>query len=224
MRIRLSSKNLILFILCSQVSAGFSVVFAHDSGPQDEAGQPAQTNPKPAKTPVLEGHVHHNAGQGNAGVELDPNQVQVQTKGDPGLQKVSGSFFGRKKMSAEDYRNLNYGVLGIVTQKSILGSKQTVIDVITDCPAALAGIRPGDVELGVDDHAWTREDNQRETWNRADGEAGTPVDVIIRRGRQTMTFHLIRMNIEDIKNSGIRHRYERMLRKMGPPSWVKHEN
>ncbi len=83
---------------------------------------------------------------------------------------------------------------------------------------ALAGIRPGDVEIQIGDHVLERGDNQRTNWNVADGEAGTPVDVLIKRGRKLMTFHLIRMNIEDIESNRVRRMFERMLTRLGPPN------
>ena len=63
------------------------------------------------------------------------------------------------------------------SERSIFGGKQTVIEVYPDCPAALAGIQPGDVEVQANDHVWGEYENQRSTWNIADGKAGTPVDL-----------------------------------------------
>ena len=120
-------------------------------------------------------------------------------------------------MTSEDYRNLEYGILGMVTEKHFFGSKQTVTEVYSGYPAA-SRISTGDVELQTDDHVWNRGDDQRSNWNIADGKAGTPVDVIIKRHRQLITFHLIRMNIEDIQNDRIRRSFERLLRRFGPPS------
>lgn len=82
----------------------------------------------------------------------------------------------KKVLTAEDYRSLNYGILGLISVKSIFSARNTVIEVMPDLPAATAGIRPGDVEIQIGDHVCGRDDNQRTQWNVADGEAGTPVD------------------------------------------------
>jgi len=38
---------------------------------------------------------------------------------------------------------------------------------------------------------FSRDEGQREYWQIMDGKAGTPVDVVVRRKHQTLTFHLI---------------------------------
>ena len=98
------------------------------------------------------------------------------------------------------------------------GGKQTIDESDPGCPAALAGIQVGDVEVQADDHVWKGTDFQRENWNYGAGEAGTPVDLVIRRHGQLMTFHLVRMNIEDIPDESLRKEYESLLRRMGPPT------
>jgi hypothetical protein len=70
----------------------------------------------------------------------------------------------------------------------------------------------------TDTHVLGNFENQRSTWNTTDGEAGTPVDVTVRRGHDLLTFHLIRMNIEDIPEQRVRRAFERLLEKLGPPN------
>ncbi len=228
----LAFQCLILLVLGLQVCPGAGNASAEDAGLQEQqpitdqrSSQTSTQTTDHTSTPTstLKGRVHRDdTDETNADNADRRHQATVETKDNADLHKLSGAssgsgHFGRK-MSAAAYRNLNYGVIGIVSRKLIFGSKQTVTEVYPGCPAALAGIRPGDVEVQTDDHVWNREDNQRSNWNITDGKAGTPVDVTIRRHGQLMTFHLIRMNIEDISDDRIRRMFERMLSRLGPPS------
>jgi len=207
------------------MSVGVGSAFAEDQWLQ--AGAPI-ADQGAAQTPVLKGSVdRRGSDQGSAGTAEHSNQLNAEikdNKDNPDLSKLSPRVdsphfnLSARKMSAQDFRDLNYGVLGIVSFRTIFSAKQTVTEVFPGCPAALAGIRPGDVEVQTDDHVWNRSDNQRSSWNITDGEAGTPVDLTIRRHGQLITFHLIRMNIEDIQNDRIRRMFEKMLRKFGPPT------
>jgi membrane-associated protease RseP (regulator of RpoE activity) len=134
------------------------------------------------------------------------------------VRKSSPGFglFGRR-WTSEDYRNLEYGIIGTVSTRRLFSKIDKITVVFPDCPAALAGIRPGDVIVQIADHVLKGKDTQRTTWNVADGKAGTKVDYIVRRHGELITFNLTRMNIEDIRNNGIRRMYERMLRELGPP-------
>jgi C-terminal processing protease CtpA/Prc len=182
----------IQLVCCAQFAYGDDLV---STSPAASAGAD-QNDQKREQTVTLSGKVHHN----DSGQSDSPHF----------------SLFGRK-MTSEDYRSLNYGILGMVTWRSIFSGKQTVTEVYDGCPAALAGIRPGDIEIQADDHVWTRSDDQRSNWNIADGEAGTPIDIVIKRHGELLTFHLVRMNIEDIQNNSIRRMFERMLLRLGPP-------
>jgi hypothetical protein len=134
------------------------------------------------------------------------------------VRKSSPGFglFGRR-WTTDDYRNLEYGIIGIVSTRRLFSKVDRVEQVFPDCPASLAGIRSGDVIVQIADHVLKGKDTQRTTWDVADGKAGTKVDYIIRRHGELITFPLTRMNIEDIQNTGIRRMYERMLRELGPP-------
>lgn len=98
---------------------------------------------------------------------------------------------------------------------------ERVGEVFPDCPAALAGIRPGDVVVSYADHVIDGHETQRSTWHTADGVAGTHVDYVVRRHGRELKFDLTRMNIEDIQNNRIRRIYERMLSNLGPPGEVQ---
>ena len=125
---------------------------------------------------------------------------------------------GKKKMSAEDFRRLEYGVLGLQAYNKILVPTLPVVtEVFPTCPAANAGIRPGDVLVSEDGHNYRPGASQKEVWATLGGKAGTKVSLTIRRHGQLFTFHLTRMNIEDIEDKRIRRTFEDVLRHYGPP-------
>lgn len=124
----------------------------------------------------------------------------------------------RSQWTPEQFRKLEYGVLGIVATKTVFSRHYTVTQVLPGCPAALAGIQTGDVEIAANGHVFTAEDDQRTYWHTVAGKAGTPVDIVISRKGEPITFHLTRMNIEDIENEKVRRMFERMLSLLGPPT------
>lgn len=124
----------------------------------------------------------------------------------------------RAQWTAEQYRKLEYGVLGIVSTKTVFSRHYTVTQVLPGCPAALAGVQVGDVEIAANGHVFTADDDQRIYWHTVAGKAGTPVDIVISRHGEPITFHLTRMNIEDIENEKVRRMFERMLSLLGPPT------
>jgi len=127
------------------------------------------------------------------------------------------SFTSRQPLSEDEYRKMEYGILGIVGTKSLLSRYYTVTQVLPDCPAAQAGVQVGDVQIQAGDHVFSQADSQGTYWRTMCGKAGTPVDIVVKRGEDLLTFHLVRMNIEDIHNDRIRQMYERMLSLFGPP-------
>jgi C-terminal processing protease CtpA/Prc len=125
---------------------------------------------------------------------------------------------GKQKMTAEDFRRLEYGVLGLQAYNKILVPTLPVVtEVFPTCPAANAGIRPGDVLVSEDGHNYRPGASQKEVWATLGGKAGTKVSLTIRRNGQLFTFHLKRMNIEDIEDKRIRRTFEDVLRHYGPP-------
>jgi PDZ domain len=135
------------------------------------------------------------------------------------LQSSTPQFAGRqlKARTADDFRALQYGVIGMVSTKFDVA--QPIVDrVFPTCPAALAGIQPGDAVVQANGHVFTKGDGPREYWQRIGGKAGTPIDVTVLRDGQLITFHMKRMNIEDIENTQVRNRYERVLGLFGAPS------
>lgn len=144
-----------------------------------------------------------------------PLQGTVTRKDSPGF-----GLFGRR-WTTEDYRNLNYGVLGIVMVRWPFSKTERVTQLFPDCPAVMAGIKVGDVVVQIGDHVLGGHETQKTTWHTADGVAGTHVEYTIRRHGEILKFDMTRMNIEDIQNKNIRQLYERMLREYGPPGSIE---
>ena len=73
-------------------------------------------------------------------------------------------------------------------------------DVLVNQPAARAGLRPGDVLVGVGAVQFSSPANVESQLSEASklirGKAGTPVDVSVRRGTERLTFHLVRANLQ----------------------------
>jgi hypothetical protein len=124
----------------------------------------------------------------------------------------------RAKLSAEEYRKLNYGIIGVViTAHPPNDNDLKITHLYPDCPAVLAGMQEGDVIVQADQHVFQDSDGQTEFWHAVGGKAGTPVDVIVVRKGERLTFHLIRMNIEDFKDENLRRLFETYLSSMGLP-------
>lgn len=163
--------------------------------------------------------------QNSSGQTLEPiEDVQSQTLRDKSPLQGSvrhSSLFARlrkPKLSSEDIRKLNYGVIGLVAYSKILIPTLPVISTLfPSCPAAEAGVRPGDVMIKAGDYTFHRGDSQKEVWQALGGRAGTKIDLVVKRKRELITFHMQRMNIEDIPNKRIRHLFESILQQYGPP-------
>jgi hypothetical protein len=127
--------------------------------------------------------------------------------------------FGRRTptMSPDQFRQLEHGVIGLDSTVTFGKQFPVVRECYATCPAALAGIKPGDLLFKANDHVFQPGEGQAVTWKIIPGKAGTPVDITVLRDGQELTFHLIRMNIEDIKDDRIRTTYEMLLSALGPP-------
>lgn len=156
-----------------------------------------------------------NAASANSSATSTPLKGSVTRKHSPGF-----SLFGQR-WTTDAYRNLNYGILGVVMTRWLFAKDEKVTKVFRDCPAALAGIKPGDVVIAYGNHTLDGHETQKTTWGTADGIAGTHVDYTVRRHGKLITFDLVRMNIEDIQNGSVRRMYEQMLRDLGPPGEVQ---
>ena len=119
-------------------------------------------------------------------------------------------------MSSDDYRKLDYGVIGLESVVQLDGSGPVVTNCFPTCPATIAGIRPGDRIVKAGDYAFKRGDGQRVLWQKVGGKADTPIDITVLRDGELITFHLMRMNIEDIEDERIRRTFEALLSALGP--------
>ncbi|HEY9790123.1 MAG TPA: PDZ domain-containing protein [Candidatus Obscuribacterales bacterium] len=124
----------------------------------------------------------------------------------------------KSTMSADDFRNLEFGITGFVVRRIIqLTPYPTVTQIIPGCPAEKAGMRVGDVVLRANNHQFTQSDMQREYWRILDGRAGSTVTIVVMRGYVYKTFKLTRMNIEDLPDPELRNEYHELVRKLGAP-------
>ncbi len=202
--------------------------------------------PAPPKRSVLNGQVSADETAANVTEEVNEGgrvQIKIQSAGGgpvtisgaqlraitdtirnilPDSNKLQSSnlqFAGRqlRARTADDFRAMQYGVIGMVSTK--FDAAQPIVDrVFPTCPAALVGIQPGDAVVQANGHVFTKGDGPREYWQRIGGKAGTPIDVTVLRDGRLITFHMKRMNIEDIENTQIRNRYERVLGLFGAPT------
>ena len=147
------------------------------------------------------------------GVTLNGDQLKAI------LQHTDGITFGsrRPQMSSDDFRALEYGVIGLDARVHSDTIYPVIINLFPTCPAAEAGIKPGDLLVQAGDHVFQLGDGQSILWRVVGGKAGTPVDITVLRDGEKLTFHLIRMNIEDVQDVKIRRNYESILQAFGPP-------
>jgi hypothetical protein len=126
-------------------------------------------------------------------------------------------IYERRVWSPEQLRKAQYGILGVVASRNIDGPGFVVQQLHRGCPAFEAGVRCGDIELQVNSHVFSDEDMLTTFWKVSAGRAGTPVKMVVLRGRQILTFDMVRLNIEDIPDITLRRMYERQLIFNGPP-------
>ncbi len=123
----------------------------------------------------------------------------------------------RPKLSPEYFRSLNYGVIGLSLMSFLDGRPSVITGVYPTCPAAIAGITPGDIMYEASGYRFKPGDDQRTLWRVCGGKSDTPIDVTVIRQGQKITFHMNRMNIEDIADLEVRGQYEALLSVFGPP-------
>ena len=173
---------------------------------------------EPDKVDPLSGH-----GTDGSQIRIEASQglvirgpVTITINGQTPLRVLN--FAGANRLSAEECRKLEYGIIGvIVTATPPLDNDLKITHLLADCPAELAGMQEGDIVLQAGNHVFNRGDGQKEFWQVVGGKAGTPVDIKVLRNGEKLTFHLTRMNIEDLKDDNMRHVFEAMLSELGPP-------
>jgi C-terminal processing protease CtpA/Prc len=120
------------------------------------------------------------------------------------------------KLSAEEYRALGAGCVGMESARTFFQNKAVVIRVYKDSPADRAGFRKGDILIDNDD----KDDDAKAhpeipRWKASFGQAGTDVTYTLLRNKKPVDITLTRMNIEDITNDKARHEWEKILSMSG---------
>src|SRR5208282_884614 len=105
----------------------------------------------------------------------------------------------KKQMSTEDYRKMEYGVIGLdafslLRSSNVKVAGPVVLSVYPTCPAEQVGIKPGDILLQANDHVFQQGEGQREIMSAIGGKAGTTVEMVVSRDGQPLKFSLKRMN------------------------------
>jgi len=123
----------------------------------------------------------------------------------------------RFKLTAEDIRDLQIGVTGIELVQLPGEDYAKVEAVVPGLPAALAGLKAGDLVVGGDrSNFWMSSDPTKEAWAFTGGRAGTAVEYRILRKGEIVSINVVRMNIEDIADQRLRKIYEDMACRLGP--------
>lgn len=166
-------------------------------------------------------------------VIMDPAQAQKMLKSARGFFKLFlGSNYANllnpteqlsrqtPKFAPEEYRRMEYGIIGLDSFVQVGGPGPVVTKVYPDSPAAKAGIRRGDLIVKARNHVFKPGEGQRVLWQVIGGRAGTPVDMTVLRNGELITVEMIRMNIEDIEDKVRRRQYESLLDNIGAPHYT----
>jgi C-terminal processing protease CtpA/Prc len=119
-----------------------------------------------------------------------------------------------QQFTSEDFREMQYGVIGIMVKQSLFDRLPVIVDLLPECPAALAGLQKGDQLVRANDHKFGPGEGQTELIQAVGGVAGTKADVTVLREGEKIHFPLVRMNVEDIADDGVKLRYEQVLTMM----------
>jgi len=123
----------------------------------------------------------------------------------------------RKPLTAEEFRSLGAGTSGFDADQQYYSRLAKVTRVFAGGPAEQAGIKAGDILLQDEVATPVSGDPTRPETDFSCQRAGDVKDVRVKRHGQILTFHLVAMNIEDIKEPNLRRLYERMIQKYGFP-------
>lgn len=82
---------------------------------------------------------------------------------DGGKLRIFG-FARKHKLTAEDYRNLEFGITGFISTKIMFAGHPVVTKLFNGCPAEAVGIRLGDRLIRANTHDFTWHDMQKEYW------------------------------------------------------------
>jgi hypothetical protein len=202
------------------------------SVPSAQYSQPAQ--PEMARThTLLNGSVHRSeqlpspdhspqslnpalngqAADMSGNLQAESASAASQTPYQLALQKLAT----KTKLSADDYRSLGIGLIGYETSRTYFHTGAKIERLYAGMPAAEAGIKLGDVVIDATVDDSNVKDPTRPVWTFSCGIAGEPFDMTVQRHGQPITFHLVRMNMEDIPDPKVRHMYEDMVKQTGWP-------
>lgn len=179
--------------------------------------------------------VHDNsAAEESSTVTIDPQQAEKLIKSTRGFfQLLLGQNgininnptvqLSRRvpRLSPEEYRKLEYGIIGLDAFLQAGGPGPVVTKVYPGSPAANAGIRRGDLIVKARNHVFKPGEGQRVLWQVIAGRAGTPVDMTVLRNGELVTVEMLRMNIEDIDDKNRRRQYESLLDSLGAPHYTE---
>jgi C-terminal processing protease CtpA/Prc len=132
------------------------------------------------------------------------------------VQKLTSGM----KLSAEEYRSLGAGCIGMEYDRPFFQNRAIVSTVYKDSPADRAGLREGDtiIDNNDQDDDDAKEHPEIPQWKVTCGQAGTDVTVTVLRHNKPVNITLTRMNIEDITNETARHEWEKVLSELGHPT------
>ncbi|MBS2011071.1 MAG: PDZ domain-containing protein [Cyanobacteria bacterium SZAS TMP-1] len=151
---------------------------------------------------------------------MAPLQGSVEKMSEAEDQRYQAAMSKREariKLSAEDIRDLQIGVVGTEVVQMPGESFAIIEAVVPGLPAAEAGLKAGDLVVGGDSSVfWMAKDPTKAAWAFTGGRAGTNVAYRIVRDGEIVTINVKRINIEDITDNKLRKLYEDMARRLGP--------
>ena len=168
--------------------------------------KPAAENSTTEKTTTLNGGVHKSD---KSKLEAE-NQDQAAAATQPGaddlyrasVQKLSKGI----KLSTDEYRNLGIGILGFDMDRTFYTKVSVITRVYPGTPAADAGMKVGDKVYQspdkIDDSKVV--DPTKPVWIFSCGKAGETADYMVKRHGKEVSFHLVRMNMEDVTDDQLR--------------------
>lgn len=133
------------------------------------------------------------------------------------LYKLAVEKLGKGiKLTAEEYRSLGVGCVGMETDRKFFQNIAVISDVYRDSPADRAGLRRGDrlIDDRDNDDA-AKEHPEIPRWKVTFGQAGTQAQYILLKHQKKVPITLTRMNIEDIADDKVRHEWEQIISKLG---------
>jgi hypothetical protein len=124
-----------------------------------------------------------------------------------------------KKLSAEEYRSLNVGIVGMESVRTFYTKKYKVIRIVKGSPADLVGIKLGDTYMKDDSFDDSKvKDPTVPSYVFSCGLAGEVEDYTMQRHGKTLQFHIVKMNMEDLPEEKDRREIENLVSQTGYPA------